>query len=117
MLNSPHKGHNERNDMKDECCINEENAECCCVCKHQLVAHVCNCFSEWPETLITNRSPYNEKHGDIGWICLGLAFDGSGAYVKRGKHGRCEEFSNIIQDLDEESTEHTRSYVRRNETS
>ncbi|HHT9146455.1 MAG TPA: hypothetical protein ACFYD4_12425 [Candidatus Wunengus sp. YC61] len=63
--------------------------ECCCNCANQCRAMVCNCFEEWPDILIQERSCINNNHGLIGWACTAGLPDGA-VDIDRKEHGGCE---------------------------
>jgi hypothetical protein len=66
--------------------------ECCCKCRSQFRAVVCNCSGEWEEKLFLRKSKINGKHGDIGWACIVFAEEGV-VDISRNRHGLCGEFS------------------------
>lgn len=76
--------------------------ECCCKCKHQFIACICNCGDEWPADVMLSKSKINEKHGHIGWACMVFISEGV-VEVMRHKHSLCECFDKRI-DTDKEDT-------------
>ncbi|HHT9146509.1 MAG TPA: hypothetical protein ACFYD4_12700 [Candidatus Wunengus sp. YC61] len=64
--------------------------ECCCNCFNHYRADVCNCFDEWPDILIIERSCLNNNHGLIGWACTAGMCDGRTVDISRKEHGGCE---------------------------
>ncbi len=76
---------------KDVC----QGEECCCGCVNQYPATVCNCFRQWPERMVFNPSPLNDRHGQIGWACIASMSEAGGKCIEisRKQHGSCECFT------------------------
>lgn len=80
--------------MKKDICQTGDREECCCVCAYHYPATVCNCFGQWPKTLVFNPSEFNNKHGQIGWACTSFASEAGGRVIEisKNQHGICEGF-------------------------
>ena len=85
---------------KDICQIGYRE-ECCCICRNQYPATVCNCFGQWRKDMVFNPSPRNDRHGQIGWACTVFMSEGGGRVIEisRKQHGICECFIKKGKDI------------------
>ena len=70
--------------------------ECCCTCKFNFVAIVCNALGEW-DGQITEKGKINDGYGSIGYACLVRMDDQEAVYIRKKEHRGCGLYSRKLK--------------------